>query len=54
MIWFDHAVWFILNNLPRFFDARYPSLAAKFGAFITWISAAGLLAIKSQITFNAY
>jgi hypothetical protein len=54
MIWCDHAVWFILNNLPRFFDARYPSLAAKFGAFITWISAAGLLAVKSQITFNAY
>jgi hypothetical protein len=54
MIWFDHSVWFMLNNLDRFFDSRYPSLATKFGAFITWISAAGLLAVKSQITFIAF
>lgn len=54
MIWFDHSVWFILNNLDRFFDARYPSLAAKFGAFITWISAAALMAVKMHITFMAY
>ena len=47
MIWFDHSVWFMLNNLERFFDARYPSLATKYGAFITWISAAGLLAVKA-------
>ena len=54
MIWFDHSVWFILNNLDRFFDSRYPSLAAKFGAFITWISAAGLMAVKLHLTFMAY
>ena len=46
MIWFDHSVWFMINNLDRFFDSRYPSLATKFGAFITWISAAGLMAVK--------
>jgi hypothetical protein len=44
----------MLNNLDRFFDLRYPSLATKFGAFITWISAAGLLAVKSQVTFIAF
>jgi hypothetical protein len=37
MIWFDHSIWFILNNLDRFFDSHYPSLAAKYGAFITYV-----------------
>jgi hypothetical protein len=43
-----------LNNLDRFFDSRYPSLATKFGAFITWISTAGLLTVKTQITFMSF
>jgi hypothetical protein len=54
MIWFDHSVWFILNNLDHFFDSRYPSHAAKFGAFITWISATGFTAVKQHVTFMAY
>lgn len=54
MIWFDHSVWFMLNNLDRFFDARYPSSAAKFGAFLTWISSAALQAVRMQITFIAF
>jgi hypothetical protein len=37
MLWFDHAIWFILNNLERFFDSTYPTLTAKYGAFITWL-----------------
>jgi hypothetical protein len=44
----------MLNNLDRFFDARYPSLASKFGAFITWISSASLLAVRLQITFMVF
>ena len=52
MIWFDHAVWYMLNNLDRFFDSSiYPSLATKFRAFLTWISAATLTAVRAQITF---
>ena len=52
MIWFDHAVWYMLNNLDRFFDSSiYPSLATKFGVFFTWISAATLTAVRAQITF---
>jgi hypothetical protein len=47
MIWFDHAVWFMLNNLERFFDSRYPSLATKYGAFITWMSAACSVAVRA-------
>jgi hypothetical protein len=54
MIWFNQSVWFILNNLDRFFDSRYPSLAAKYGAFLTWISAACSIAVRAQITFIAY
>jgi hypothetical protein len=46
MIWFDYSIWFMLNNLDCFFDARYPSLASKFGAFITWISSASLMAVR--------
>jgi hypothetical protein len=52
MLWFDHSVWYMLNNLDRFFDARYPSLAAKYGAFLTWVSTAGLF--RMQITCIAY
>jgi hypothetical protein len=44
----------MLNNLDRFFDSRDPTLATKFGAFITWISAIGSLAVKTQITFMAF
>jgi hypothetical protein len=44
----------MLNNLDRFFDARYPSLAAKYGAFLTWVSTAGLFAVRMQITCIAY
>jgi hypothetical protein len=54
MIWFDHSIWFMLNNLDRFFDACYPSLAAKFGAFFTWISTAAIQAVRLQVTFTAY
>jgi hypothetical protein len=44
----------MLNNLERFFDSRYPSLAAKYGAFITWMSAACSVAIRTQVTFIAF
>lgn len=29
VIWFDHAIWFMLNHLDRFFGIDYPSLATK-------------------------
>jgi hypothetical protein len=44
----------MLNNLGCFFDARYPFVAAKFGAFLTWISATNLQVVSIQITFMAY
>jgi hypothetical protein len=30
MLWFDHAMWFMINNLEHFFDETYPNLAAKY------------------------
>ena len=54
MLWFDHSVWYMLNNLERFFDARYPSLAAKYGAFLTWMSGACSVAIRAQVTFCSF
>jgi hypothetical protein len=54
MIWFYQAASFMMNNLDHFFDSRYPSIATKYGAFITWISAACLTAVRAQITFIAY
>ena len=44
----------MMNNLDRFIDDRYPSLAAKYGAFLTWISQACITAIRAQVTFIAY
>ena len=45
----------MLNNLERFFDkVSHPSLAARFGAFLTWISAATSVAVRMQITFLKY
>ena len=44
----------MLKNLDWFFDSRYPTLATKFGAFITWISVTRLLAMKAQITFITF
>ena len=55
MIWFDHAIWYMLNNLDCFFDSNtYPSLPTKFGAFLTWINAATYNAVKAQVTFIAF
>jgi hypothetical protein len=52
MLWFDQAMWFLVNNLERFFDSAYGnSLVAKFGTFITWLSGAARLAVHTQITF---
>lgn len=52
VMWFDQAVWFMVNNLHVFFDDEYPTLSAKFGAFIIWLSDAARVAVRHQITFH--
>lgn len=53
VMWFDQAVWYMVNNLHVFFDHQtYPTLSAKFAAFIIWISGATPVAVKHQIIFH--
>lgn len=54
MLWFDHSIWYMINNLGKFFpDSLYPALPAKYGAFLTWMKNAAKYAVKTQITFLA-
>lgn len=54
MLWFDHSVWYMVNNLPVFFpDSIYPSMPSKFGAFLTWMKGAARVAVRTHITFMA-
>lgn len=52
VMWFDQAVWFMVNNLHVFFDEEYSTLATKFGAFVVWLSNAARVAVRHQITFH--
>jgi hypothetical protein len=51
-MWFDHAVYFMINNLGIFFGEEVPSLLAKFGAFLVWLSDAACVAVRYQVTFE--
>jgi hypothetical protein len=44
----------MLNNLDRFFDSCYISVAAKYGTFLTWTNTAGLVVVHMHLTFMAY
>ena len=53
MVWYNHAVWYVLNHLDKFFPhSEHPSLMAKFVAFIIWVSGPRRLATLCQIAFN--
>lgn len=48
----DHAIWFLANNLEKFFpDELYPSLTTKFVAFMYWMRDAGKTAVMGQLMF---
>ena len=52
ILWWDHACWYMINNVERFFDdENYPTLNAKFAAFMVWMSRVGCQVIKSHIVF---
>lgn len=54
-IWWDHAGWYMINHLEKFFpDDTFPTLKAKFIAFLIWMQGAGRLAIKCQISFSFF
>ena len=51
-IWWDHSCWYMINHLEKFFpDETFPSLKAKFIAFLIWMQSAGRTAIRCQVTF---
>jgi hypothetical protein len=52
IIWFDQAVWYIINHLDSFFNDEFATLQQKFKAFLVWLTEAGRMAIRHQITFN--
>lgn len=53
MLWFDHAIWFMINHLDKFYDdTSYPTLASKYGAFLIWIKGTCRTAVRAQITFK--
>lgn len=52
ILWWDHACWFMINNLECFFDNdTYPSLTSKFAAFMLWMEKVGRQAVKSHLVF---
>ena len=52
VIWWDHAVWMMVNRLELFFGEEYPTLRSKLAAFWIWIASSGKAAVKSHLTFS--
>lgn len=51
-IWWDHGVWYMINHLEKIFpDDNFPTLKAKFIAFLIWIQGAGRTAVRCQLAF---
>lgn len=51
-MWFDHAVFFMINHLTIFFqDDLFPTLPSKFAAFLVWMTEAARIAVRHQVIF---
>ena len=51
IIWFDHAVWTMVNKLEVFFPS-YPTSIARFAAFMIWMRESAKVAVKAAIVFQ--
>ena len=51
IIWFDHAIWAMINKLEMFFPGQ-PNNNTRFAAFMLWLSSAAKIAVKAAIVFN--
>ena len=51
IIWFDHAIWAMINKLEMFFPDQ-PNNNTRFGAFMLWLSSAAKIAVKAAIVFH--
>jgi hypothetical protein len=50
IIWFDHAIWAMINKLEMFFPNQ-PNSTTRFAAFMLWLSSAAKIAVKAAIVF---
>lgn len=49
---FDHAVFYMINHLGAFFrDELFPTLPAKFAAFLVWMTEAARMVVRHQVMF---
>jgi hypothetical protein len=52
-MWFDHACWYMMNNLGTFFsDAKFPTLVVKYVAYFVWLTNTAHITVHHQITFD--
>lgn len=51
IIWFDHAIWTMINKLEIFFP-NYPTIVARFAAFMIWMRESARVAVKAAIVFH--
>ena len=51
IIWFDHAIWTMINKLEVFFP-NYPTAIARFAAFMIWMRESAKVAVKAAIVFH--
>ena len=51
IIWFDHAIWLMVNKLDMFF-ANQPNNTTRLAAFMLWLSGAARIAVKAAVVFQ--
>ena len=51
IIWFDHAIWTMVNKLEVFFPS-YPTSITRFAAFMIWMRESAKMAVKAAIVFQ--
>ena len=51
IIWFDHAVWTMINKLEVFFP-NYPTAVTRLVAFMIWMHESARVAVKAAIVFQ--
>lgn len=51
IIWFDHAIWAMVNKLEMFFPNQ-PTNNTRLAAFMLWLSSAAKIAVKAAVVFH--
>lgn len=51
IIWFDHAIWLMVNKLDMFFSNQ-PTNTTRLAAFMLWLSGAARIAVKAAVVFQ--